>query len=380
MHKGRPPTPSPLDQEPGSLYARLVQTAPIPLDVTLECAAGELLALVGPSGSGKTTVLRCLAGLHAPQSGTVHCAGECWYDTEHKVQISPQRRRVGLVFQQYALFPHFTALQNLTVAMGHVPVAQRRQRALDLLERVRMLGLENRKPGQLSGGQRQRIAIARALAREPNALLLDEPFSAVDQLTRRRLRRELAQLRQTITIPIVLVTHDLDEAQALADRMSVLHRGTTLQTASTAHVMTRPNTAEVARLLDHRNVFEAVVLEQDADGGRTWIQWAKSRLECEFNPAFSPGQVVDWVVPQGAIVMHRRGRPSRGERENPISGRVTELVGLGDEINVTLAVAQAKHPLTFAVSLHVANRNGIKMGSEVSVSLLRSGIHLMTQR
>src|SRR5690606_21568120 len=138
---------------------------------------------------------------------------------------SPQRRRIGMVFQDYALFPHLSALDNVIVAMGHVPSELRRERAQAWLTQVRLEGLETRYPAQLSGGQRQRVAVARALAREPDILLLDEPFSAVDQVTRRRLQRELARLRESIHIPMVLVTHDLDEANALADRLCVLYGG-----------------------------------------------------------------------------------------------------------------------------------------------------------
>ena len=367
-------TPEP---NPGGLQVRLRQEHPIVLDVAFECGAGELLALVGPSGSGKTTVLRCIAGLATPRDGTVTCNAETWLDVRRGASASPQQRRVGLVFQHYALFPHLDALANVTSAMSHQPRRERDERARALLARVNMDGLEARRPAELSGGQRQRVALARALAREPRVLLLDEPFSAVDQLTRRRLRLELAQLRREIRIPMVLVTHDLDEAQLLGDRLSVLHHGRTLQTGQTLDVIRHPASALVARLLDHRNVFTGTVARHDEHTGMTWIDWTGGEIECALATRFAPGDRVDWLIPESHVVMHRRERPSRGEHENPVRGVVRDVVVLGGSARVTLDVHGADTPLTFEVSEHVAARNRVEAGAEVSVSLLAAGIHMM---
>ena len=359
------------------LRVRLRQEHPIVLDVGFECGAGELLALVGPSGSGKTTVLRCIAGLATPKEGEVTCNGETWLDKHGGAAASPQRRRVGLVFQHYALFPHLDALANVATAMSHLPRGERAGRARALLARVNMEGLEARRPSELSGGQRQRVALARALARDPQALLLDEPFSAVDQLTRRRLRLELAQLRREIRIPMVLVTHDLDEAQLLGDRLSVLHHGRTLQTGDVQEVMNQPASALVARLLDQRNVFTAVISRHDEQRGKTWLDWAGAEIECALATRFAPGDRVDWLVPESHVVMHRRERPSRGEHENPVRGVARDVVILGGDARVTLDVHGVDTPLTFEVSAHVAARNRVAAGAEVSVSLLADGIHLV---
>ena len=363
--------------ESGGLRVRLRQDRPVGLDVAFECGAGELLALVGPSGSGKTTVLRCVAGLASPPQGEVTCNGETWLDARAGAVASPQRRRVGLVFQHYALFPHLDALANVACAMTHRPRRERAGRARTLLARVNMEGLEARRPADLSGGQRQRVALARALARDPQVLLLDEPFSAVDQLTRRRLRLELAQLRREIRIPMVLVTHDLEEAQLLGDRLSVLHHGRTLQTGGLRDVLRRPASALVARLLDQRNVFTGIVSRHDEEGGATWLDWAGTEVECALASRFAPGERVDWVVPESHVVMHRRERPSRGERENPVRGVARDVVVLGGDARVTLDVHGVDTPLTFEVSAHVAARNRVAAGAEVGVSLLAEGIHLM---
>ena len=377
-HDGERPVSSPVPPAPAfrGLRVRLRQEHPIGLDVAFECGAGELLALVGPSGSGKTTVLRCIAGLATPREGEVACNGEVWLDG-CGAAASPQRRRVGLVFQHYALFPHLDALANVASAMSHVPRRERPARARALLARVNMDGLETRRPAELSGGQRQRVALARALARDPQALLLDEPFSAVDQLTRRRLRLELAQLRREIRIPMVLVTHDLDEAQLLGDRLSVLHRGRTLQTGTVREVLHRPASALVARLLDHRNVFTGTVSRHDEARGKTWLDWAGGAVECALADRFAPGTRVDWLAPESHVVMHRRERPSRGEHENPVRGIARDVVVVGGDARVTLDVPGVDRPLTFEISAHVAARNRVAAGAGVSVSLLAHGIHLM---
>jgi molybdate transport system ATP-binding protein len=180
----------------------------------------------------------------------VRCNGSIWLDTKRGLDLPPHRRPVGLVFQTYALFPHMTALGNVVAALGHRPARERVARARDLLTLVHLAGFEARRPAALSGGQQQRVAVARALAREPAVLLLDEPFSAVDRPTRRKLHGELAELRQSVRIPIVLVTHDVEEAAALADRLCVIDHGETLQTGRPPELLARPANARVAMALD----------------------------------------------------------------------------------------------------------------------------------
>jgi molybdate transport system ATP-binding protein len=358
------------------LHVELAQDAPIPLAVSFSCPPGEMLALVGPSGSGKSTILRSIAGIYRPQRGAVSVDGETWLSD--RIQLPAHRRAVGMVFQSYALFPHMTALGNVMASMGGAPPDERERRARGILDLVHLAGLESRRPAELSGGQQQRVAVARALAREPKVLLLDEPFSAVDRATRQRLYREIAELRQVLSMPVVLVTHDLDEALILADRMVVLHRGRTLQAGAPQEVTTRPVSAEVARLVDLRNLFEGILVGADKGAGRAAIDWGGLTIEAAACPDRGEGEQVTWVIPDGFVVLHRRDRPSRGEHENPVRGTIESKRVIGQTVQLTLRPTHAPGlPIHFSVPLHVAQRNGVEPGVDATVSLLAEGIHIM---
>ncbi|NOQ94367.1 MAG: ATP-binding cassette domain-containing protein [Methylophaga sp.] len=358
------------------LKVTLQQIRPTVLDVELNCEKGEVLALVGPSGAGKSTVLRCIAGLQSPQQGVISCKGHTWFDSDAKVKQTPQQRRVGMVFQNYALFPHLTVLDNIKLALD-VDKSLHDEQSEQLLEQVNLSGLEQRYPHQLSGGQQQRVAIARALARQPEVLLLDEPFSAVDKVTRRKLYMELNTLRRQLDMPVILVTHDLDEAAMLADSLCVIHQGATLQQGSPEDVLFRPDNVAIARQVDARNVFSGQLIEH---GNTLKLKWYEHLIDVAMTFGFSAGQHVHWTLSPSKVLLHQRVRKSRGEHENPLEGRICEMVSLR---GITTLILNVGH--TDSVSLqmdlpeHVAMRNDLKIGETISVSLLANAIHLMSE-
>ena len=264
------------------LDVRLSQKAPIPLDVAFQCQPGELLALTGPSGGGKTTILRAIAGLplvsavSGPRvlSGSIRINGIDWMN--ESISLPAWRRKTGMVFQSYALFPHLSALENIALAVCSDHRAQRKQRARTLMQNFKLEGLEDRRPFQLSGGQQQRVALARALARDPQLLLLDEPFSAVDPPVRARLYAELAALRQRLATPIILVTHDLNEAMMLSDRLCLIADGRILDQGPARQIVAHPSSSQSARLMGFRNIFP--VKAQSGSGGQQIVEWAGGKI------------------------------------------------------------------------------------------------------
>jgi molybdate transport system ATP-binding protein len=237
----------------------------------------RVTVLFGPSGSGKTTVLRCLAGLDRPDAGFIRFAGEAWDDRAAGRFVPPQRRGVGLLFQEYALFPHLSVAENIGYGLRGLAGGERAARVEDVARLLRLSDLLARRPDRLSGGQRQRVALARALAPRPRLLLLDEPLSALDGPTRAELRGELRALLERTMIPSIVVTHDRVEALALGDRMAVLAEGGVRQVGTVHEVFSAPSDLVVARVVGTENVAQARLVERrdglalvEVEGARLW--------------------------------------------------------------------------------------------------------------
>jgi molybdate transport system ATP-binding protein len=331
------------------LRLRVHQERPIPFDAELSCAGGELLALVGPSGSGKSTLLRMIAGLSRPGSGLIHCGERTWFDTQAGVNLSPQQRRVGYVPQHYGLFPHLSALANVEAGLGHLPRSERATRAHNWLTKVHLAGLESRRPAELSGGQQQRVALARALAREPAILLLDEPFSAVDRATRETLYMELAELKQDLALPIIMVTHDLTEALLLADRMTLLDHGRTLQTGVPSAVMAQPASVAAARLMGLRNILPGRMLRHDPAEQRSWIEAGSLRVAVRHRPDIDPGAALHWVIPNSAIRLPGLSGKRLADSPNRVSLTVAQLLPMGEQVRLTAHLPSIPEPVHLLV-------------------------------
>ena len=209
----------------------------------------ELAVLFGYSGAGKSLTLQLIAGLLKPDAGRIAVNGQVLFDSLERINLPPQRRSLGYVFQDLALFPHMTVRQNIAYGATGLPRVARHQRVGEMLEIFHLEGLADKPPAEISGGQKQRVALARALIRRPQALLLDEPFSALDNPLRREMRQVLKQIHEEFTIPVILVTHDLLEAASLADTIFIYQGGKIVQSGSPQEIISRPLTPEVAALV-----------------------------------------------------------------------------------------------------------------------------------
>jgi molybdate transport system ATP-binding protein len=305
------------------LGARLQQDGAIPLDVEFTCAPGEVLAIFGPSGSGKTTILRAIAGLYRPLHATVRSNGETWTDTAAGTFVPPHRRRVGFVFQEYALFPHLTAAGNVIAALGHQPGPERRRRAEELLERVHLSAQHDRRPAALSGGERQRVALARALAREPAVLLLDEPFAAVDRPVRRRLHDEIDLLRRSLDIPLLLVTHDFDDVVRLATHLLIVEKGRGIASGALPDLMGRADLSWLRDAVGLGSVFDALVTRTYPERGLIELTFNGGTLIAS-NRSATVGAHVRVRIPAREVIL-ATSEPGGVSLHNTLAGTVSTI-------------------------------------------------------
>ena len=368
----------------GALVLDVEQRHPMPVAGAFVCEPGKLLALVGPSGAGKTSMLRILAGLMRPERGSVRVGSETWFDSAAGSFLPPQRRHVGLVFQNYALMPHLSAIDNVALSMLHLPRAARLERAKHWLDHVHLTPSQQaRLPAALSGGEQQRVAVARALAREPKLLLLDEPFSAVDQMNRQGLYQLLADLKRELAIPIVLVTHDMNEASLLADWLVVMDAGQVLQQGLPGALQRAPRNARVADLVGIQNRFHGVWDGPAPQPGYGRLRWTATDLGADpvrtlvvrDKGRIAVGQQVTWVINGDGVALVDRA----AQGDNEFVAVVTAAKHLGD---VTLAsVTLVGHAnVQFHLTLTGPQRAHLSVASTVAVRLDVSLAHVMPLR
>jgi ABC-type sulfate/molybdate transport systems ATPase subunit len=331
-------------------------------DAALSLRVGDAVttALVGPSGAGKTTVLRVVAGLLRPRRGIVALDDERWLDTEAGIDVPPERRSVGYLFQEYALFPHLDVLANVRFGV------RRGSRVDDLLERLRIGGLRDARIRELSGGERQRVALARALAHDPSVLLLDEPLSALDAHTKAEVRSQLRDLLHDLALPTILVTHDFEDAAALADRIGVIVDGRILQYGSPAELVAAPADGFVASFTG------ATLLEGTAQSGANGLTevildgggtaWSTEPGSGRVGLAIYPWEVsLSRDVPEDSTVNH-------------IRATVASVVPLGNRARVRVG------PLVAEVTEASVARLGIREGEAVVASFKATAARVLPLR
>ena len=245
------------------------QLASYPLEVKFNLE-GRVLGLLGGSGSGKTMTLRCIAGLETPNRGRIVVNGRVLFDSSKRINLPIRSRRVGMVFQNYALFPHLTVAQNITYGLRHLSSAERQYRLAEQIASLRLSGLENRYPQQLSGGQQQRVALARALAVEPEVLLLDEPFSALDTYLRHQLQEQLIETLSTYRGVTLFVTHNLEEAYEICEHLLVISSGQAIAYDKKQIIFERPTTYTVAQITGCKNFSKAKAISATQVEATNW--------------------------------------------------------------------------------------------------------------
>ena len=290
----------------------------------------SVMVLFGPSGAGKTTVLRCIAGLEMPDAGSIRCGDEVWY--EGSFSLPPQKRRLGYLSQDYAVFPHLTVRGNVEYGLRDGSRSAREKAIQDLLARFELRELADRHPRQLSGGQLQRVALARALASQPRLLLLDEPLSALDAPTRLRMRDDLRHMLAAARVPAILVTHDRTEALALGDSIAIMIGGNLRQGGPVDHVFDRPADVDVAEAVGVETICPARVVSRS--GGLVTVEIVRARLVAVDIPDLHPDVFVCIRAESVTIEQNPSGNPSSAR--NHLPARIVSVIPEGPLARVVL--------------------------------------------
>ncbi len=349
------------------------------LDVELQAPENEIVVLFGPSGAGKSMTLASVAGFVTPDAGRIAAGTRVLFDSAGRINLAPRERRIGLVKQDLALFPHLTVEQNIAYGLFRAAPDARRERVRRLVAMVGLDGLEGRRPGQLSGGQRQRVALARALAPEPELLLLDEPFSALDAPTRMALREELLSLQRALKMPVVFVTHDLGEAYFLADRLAVIDSGKIIQFDTPGRVLLRPESLGVARAVGVGNILPG---EFEAVGDKaSRVRVGSVVLDTPPCPV-SVGTPVSVCLRPERIMLVRPEHVDDAGRENLLYGEIVRE--MSDGSNTTLffradarLMPDRDHDLQIEMPVYIYERLDLSHRRRWTVSLKKNAIHLI---
>ncbi len=349
------------------------------LDVVLSMG-NDLNVLFGPSGAGKSLILRLISGIERPDEGLVEIGGERVFDSASGINVPVRKRRIGYLFQDYALFPHMSVFENIAYGLRGLAGWDRaaiRTGVGELLGIMRLQGLEDRFPGELSGGQKQRVALARTLATSPRILLLDEPFSALDYQVREKLRRDLLLIHERFPIPIILVTHDLEEAFMMGSSIAVINNGAVEQFGGSEEVFYRPATRNVARFVGTRNIFTGVV-ESSSDGTVRLRSRATGAIEAAAPPGrpLPKGAKVDFCIRPEEIPVVRADRAIKeARRTNVMNGRIVSITGMGTSHSIFVDTGECQ--LKVELPNFVMRDLDLAEGSDIGLLLKKESIWII---
>ena len=350
------------------------------LNVQLAAPTNQTIVLFGPSGAGKSMTLAGIAGLVSPDAGRIVVGDRVLFDSEHGVDLPPQARRIGMVQQNLALFPHLTVEQNIAYSLFRETAETRKARARELLRAMNLDGFAARHPAQLSGGQQQRVALARALAARPELLLLDEPFSALDAPTRMELRREVLALQREFAIPMIFVTHDLGEAYFLADRLAVIDAGEILQEDVPGEILRQPCCLQVARAVGVKNILPGTVVARDESSCRVRVGDVTLNAPRE---AFAPGARVFVCLRPERVMLLRPERAGTSNDENALHGEIVRE--MNDGMNATLyfrgdgarLMTGQDYDIQIELPVYIYERLNLARERQWTVSLRQNAMHLI---
>ena len=348
--------------------------ATFPLRIHLEVAS-EILVLFGPSGAGKTMTLHTVAGLISPDSGEIMLDGKPFF-RKHRpgpvVQVPARKRRVGCVFQQYALFPHLTALENVAYALWRRQDGHRR--AMALLERMRLTHLADHYPHKMSGGQQQRVAIARTLAAEPQVLLLDEPFTALDAALRERLQRDLCSWQKELGLVVLYVTHSLEDAFAVGHRLAVIREGQVEQVGPMEEVFHRPVNYQAAEIMGVGNLFQARVVDSTSEG--LILDWDGLSLEAPPQAAEVGDIATAYIRPEDIKMLYPDRPLTNAVRYNQVAGRIVD-----NHLNSNFRTLRVSifngHEVEVRFPAHAYTSLRFITGEEIKLSLRKEGLVIL---